>query len=345
MTNVPIFVEVEQADDGQRIERWLKKNAPHIPYALLQKLFRKGAIKVDGKKVKPSHKVKAGEKVRIPEVEHRENSTENGERKRGSKEEAEKYLLNNILYRDKKLVAINKPAGLAAQGGSGVKVSVDDLLPYLDNPPPNLPPQAGGGIKAGEFKLVHRIDKDTSGVMIVANGRENAKTMGDRFRDKDIEKIYWAIVVGVPDELEGKIMLPLSSKKSDGKIEKAVVDKEEGKRAVTHYRVIETAARQLCWVELRPITGRMHQLRVHMNEIGHPILGDGKYGGKKAFIHGLSNSMHLHAREITLPGYFQGSGARDQVSGRKGKDLKITADLPPHMQRTFKLFEFEIART
>lgn len=312
--NEPILIEVKGDDDGQRIERWLKKNAPHIPYALAQKLFRKGAIKIDGKKAKPADILQAGQKIRLPQIEERVNSKEKWIQPAATREDAEKYLLNNVIYEDENLVAINKPAGLASQGGSKVKVSVDDLLPFLGE---------------GTFNLVHRIDKDTSGVMLIAKGRKAAQGLGKRFKSRDVEKIYWAIVVGTPLQKEGKIAMKLAAKKSNGKIEKAVVDEKECRPAITRYRVIETASSKLCWVELQPVTGRMHQLRVHMNEIGHPIMGDGKYGSKKAFIHGLSNLMHLHARQITLPNY----------KGRK--PLTITADLPPHMQKTFKMFGFE----
>lgn len=300
-------------DNGTRLDRWVKRNYPSISQALLQKLLRKGAIKLDGKKVEANARLSEGQQLRMPEIEDRPKQEKR--KVQASLEDARKYLLDNILYKDEHVLVLNKPAGLPSQGGSKVRLSVDAMLEHLTFGLPTKP------------KLVHRIDKDTSGILILARTSKAATLLTKYFKEKRIEKYYWAVVVGVPEPKQGKIALPLAAKKSDGKIEKSAVDEEEGKPAVTHYMVKEAASTTLAFVELNPVTGRMHQLRVHMEAIGHPILGDGKYGGKKAFIHGLSNSMHLHARRVVIPNFM-------------GKKLEVTAPLPPHMQRTWQFFSF-----
>ncbi|NDF12041.1 MAG: RluA family pseudouridine synthase [Proteobacteria bacterium] len=311
------IVTVHEEDDGIRLDRWFKRHYPDIPHGLVQKLLRKGAIKVGGKKAETSTRISAGQEIRVPHVNERpqEEVYVPKPKYEATFEDAQRLLIDNILYEDQHMIAFNKPAGLAAQGGSKIKLSVDSLLYFL----------AQGGSKP---KLVHRIDKDTSGVMIVAKSAKAATELGKRFKEKTLEKTYWAIVVGEPEIPSGKISMPVLAKKSDGKNEKSVVDESEGKPAITLYRIIEKAARRLSWMELQPVTGRMHQLRVHMSAIGHPIVGDGKYGGTDAFIEGISEKMHLHARRIVIPNFY-------------GKKIDVKAPLPPHMEETFEMMGFE----
>lgn len=309
------IIKVKEEDEGIRLDRWFKRYYPDIPHSMVQKLLRKGAIKLAGKKAETSTRISAGQEIRVPQLEARPDEFRPREKYEVTLEDAQTLLMNNIIYSDAQIIAINKPPGLAAQGGSKVKISVDAMLPFL----------AENGATP---KLVHRIDKDTSGVMVLARTAKVAAELGLRFQEKTLEKTYWAIVVGEPEILSGKISMPLSAKQFDGRIEKATVDVENGKTAITLYRVLERAARKLSWMELQPVTGRMHQLRVHMSEIGHPIVGDGKYGGAESFIDGISEDMHLHARRIVIPNFY-------------GKKIDIVAPLPPHMKETFDLMGFE----
>ena len=306
---MPDIIKVSANDDGMRLDKWFKKNRPEISYVLVQKLLRKGAIKLDGKKAKGEKKITKGQEIRIPDIDDLAPKKE--KKNPATEQDAKNNLIKNIIYEDKNIFAINKPPGLPSQGGTKVKISVDDMLEYLQ--------------EGEKPKLVHRIDKDTSGVMLLAKNKQAAQKMTAGFKDKDFKKIYWAVVVGTPDRKEGIIDLPILAKSSDGKIEKSIID-DDGKKSITYYKVIESAAKELSWVAMMPVTGRMHQLRVHMEAIGHPILGDGKYGGREAFIDGLSKKMHLHARSIMSPFFSKGI---------------ITAPIPKHMKDTFKLFGFD----
>lgn len=302
---------VAKTEAGLRLDKWLKSRFPGLPFGLTQKLLRKGAIKVNGKKAKTDTRVEPGDMVRVPTLENAYSAPKVTAAKRHNAEDA-KVLLNNIIFRDEHIIAVNKPQGLAAQGGTKVNISVDALLDHLKFDAHERP------------KLVHRIDKDTSGVMLLARDRITANTLMEAFKGKTIQKIYYAVVVGVPEVLEGRITAKLVAKKSFGYTDKAAVDEKEGQFAMTYYKVIDKAAgKKLCLVALAPVTGRMHQLRVHMAHIGHPILGDGKYGGQKAFVEGLGETMHLHSRRAILP---------------SGQDIE--AAFPKHMMDTLKLFEF-----
>lgn len=310
MTKVQL-ITVNNEDNDIRIDRWFKRNYPNVSHTSVEKALRKGQIRVDGKKVEASYRVKKGEIVRVPPmVEY--------ERKEKPKKEIDpKYIqeiLASVIYKDDEIIVINKPAGLAVQGGVGVDICVDMLLDYmrfdyLDRP-----------------KIVHRLDKDTSGILVLARKTSVAAKLGEAFRNKDMEKIYWAVVIGRPEQAEGKISIPLLKKDAGEGKEKVIADKE-GQPATTFYKVLDFALDKLSLVELRPITGRTHQLRVHMSEIGHPILGDGKYGGKGAFIEGLNRKMHLHARQLTLP-------------QEKGKKRSFTAEVTGAMKKTLKELEF-----
>jgi 23S rRNA pseudouridine955/2504/2580 synthase len=305
--------KVTAEDDGQRLDRWCKSNIP-APYGLIQKLLRKGAIKVDGKKAKADVRLKTGQEIRIPEIAPGPEKEVRAAPRPPTQEEVAD-LEACILYEDKHVLVINKPAGLATQGGTKVRKSLDVLAKYLPGQK-ELP------------RLVHRLDKDTSGVVMMAKSKKEAQDLTNRFKEKTIQKVYWALVVGVPKTKTGKITLPLSAKAQHGEQERTMVDEENGKAALTYYHVIENASRTLSWVALFPATGRMHQLRAHMTAIGHPILGDGKYGGTEAFIDGISNKMHLHARRIIVPKFHD-------------KTLDVTASLPKHMEKSWELFGWD----
>lgn len=320
MTSPSLFTVTSEAD-GTRLESWLKRQIPGVPYGLWQKLLRKGAIKINGKKAKSGQRLEAGQEVRIPAIDTQK--TPNTKKKHVSDSDIDLWLRQNILYQDKHIIVINKPAGLATQGGSKVKISVDAMLDALAT------------TREGERivpKLVHRLDKDTSGALLLARSAQMARILTEGFRDKTIEKAYWALVAGVPAQKQGTIRLPLSPRRAAGNTEKMMVDEEEGKPSITHYRIVEKAGKEMAWLELYPETGRKHQLRVHLAAIGHPIIGDGKYGGSEAFMEGIEPSLHLHAQHIIVPDI-------------KGKTLEISAPLPPHMKRSWKWLGFDLEKT
>jgi len=304
MSNI---ITVTAQEEGMRIDKWFKANYKGVPYTLFQKLIRKGAIKIDGKKAKTDMRLVEGQEIRLPTLEV--NEKKEPIKSSATKEDADKFITQNILYQNKNMIAINKPPGIPVQGGSGVKMSIDDMLPYL----------AG---KKDKLRLVHRIDKDTSGVLLIARNMNAATELTTAFRKREIEKTYWALVIGVPSPKEGTIIMPLSIQ-NFGMGEKTVPDDKGGKKAVTHYKVLETAGQTVSLVELAPESGRKHQIRAHMAEIGFPIVGDGKYGGKEAFIEGISKKMHLHAKSAFHPNIM-------------GDKIDVEAELPRHIKESIE---------
>jgi len=286
MTKV-LNITVQAEDNDIRIDRWFKRNFPNFSHTSIEKALRKGQIRIDGKKSKSSTRVLEGQEIRVPPM------VEYEKKEKPKQQIDEKYIKEirkSVLFKDDDIIVINKQAGIATQGGVGVKVSIDSLLEYLKFDYDSKP------------KLVHRLDKDTSGVLMLARTANAASNLTKQFKSKEIEKKYLAIVVGIPELDEGKIDLSISKQDSGSGKEKMTVS-SDGQKAITYYKIIEKIGKRLSVVELFPITGRTHQLRVHMSAIGTPILGDGKYGGKLAFIEGLNKKMHLHADEIKLPSY------------------------------------------
>lgn len=310
---------VKPGDDGIRLDRWFKENYPSLGFGALQKMLRKGQIRVDGGRVKASARLEAGQTVRVPPMPESSNTDAHGKgpaNKPKMRAEDIAFIQDLVIYQDDKIIALNKPAGLACQGGTKTTRHIDGMLDGLRE-------------KDGERpRLVHRLDKDTSGVLILAKTRSAAAQLGNVLQKREAEKIYWALVAGVPRMPKGKIDLPLIK---DGGIGEEAVrvarPKEDGaKRAVTLYQIMDQAAQKLAWLAMKPITGRTHQLRVHAAAVGHPIIGDGKYGGEDAFPESdLPKQLHLHARSIALP---LGSGA----------PLIIEAPLPPHMGESWAFF-------
>lgn len=312
-------VSGDEAD--MRLDRWFKRHFPDVNHSYLQKLLRTGQVRVDGKRVEASDRLAAGQSVRIPPLAAW--ATPSGASSVPTKPKAamsEKQIAELralVLFKDADVIAINKPAGLAVQGGTGTQKHLDAMLDALKYDLQERP------------KLVHRLDKDTSGVLLLARTQFAASKLTELFRGRDVRKIYWAATVGVPKPYQGKVDLPLSKETGGG--EKVTVDEEEGKRAVTYFSVLENVGKQAAFVAMWPQTGRTHQLRVHMNAIGTPILGDGKYAGQEAFIAGaeVPRKLHLHARRLILPHPRGG-----------GRTIDVTAPLPDHMQTTWKYFGF-----
>jgi 23S rRNA pseudouridine955/2504/2580 synthase len=295
-------------DDDIRLDRWFKRHLPQVGFATISRWARTGQIRVDGKRVAPEDHVLRGQLIRVPpgDTHVKGPVAPRGSKPRVPLTDAQLELADRIvLHRDPAAIVINKPPGLATQGGSGTHEHVDGLLDAYahDGPRP---------------RLVHRLDKDTSGALLVAATPGSAAFFAKRFATRDTTKIYWALCVGVPSIDEGLIDLPLAKQPGTGG-EKMMVDKsEQGQPSKSRYRVIDRAGNSACWVELQPFTGRTHQLRVHMAAIGHPIVGDGKYGGQDAFLTGsISRKMHLHARRIIIP-------------HPDGTPLDVEAPLPEH---------------
>ena len=313
--------QVAGSEAGQRLDRWFKQHYPSLGLGRLNKLLRTGQIRVDGKRAKSSTRLEAGQSIRVPPLDDSAKEAPRPETRRTAKPDPKLVarLKDAILYQDDWLLAINKPAGLAVQGGSKQEQHLDALL---------------DGLKLGAAerpRLVHRLDKDTSGVLLLARSAEAARRLAESFKDKETTKVYWAVVVGEPKPLEGRLDLPLAKRSGKGG-ERVGVDEEEGRRAVTDFRALDRLGGQATLMELRPVTGRTHQLRAHCRELGTPILGDGKYGGKAAFLEGvdLPRKLHLHARRITLP----------HPAGGRGM-LEIKAPPPPHMLETFRVLGLE----
>ena len=308
---------VADDDDGQRLDRWLKKTMPGVPYALLQKMMRTGQVRVNGKRAKAETRLESGQTVRVPPF-----SAGTGD-KTGNHftpdEGDRKFLESMIIYDDGDLVALNKPYGLAVQGGSGIRRHIDGLLELMTSKK---------GVKP---RLVHRLDRDTSGVLLVARSLKMAQAMGAMLSGREIRKYYWALTVPVPEVMDGTIRMALI--KGDGHYkDMMVVDEIDGKKATTEFRVLERAGRKAAFVAFWPRTGRTHQIRVHAaSGLKCPIYGDEKYGGD---IHdlddlSLSGRLHLHARRVIFP---------HPVTG---KLVDITAPLPDDMRNTWKTFNFD----
>jgi len=326
---------VDGGDGGQRLDRWFRRQFPHIPQGRIEKMCRKGEIRVDGGRVKPATRLEEGQSVRIPPLP---DVAAPAHHKRPEVSDADAEMMRRaVIFRDDHLIAINKPPGLPTQGGSKQKRHVDGLAEALRF-----------GL-ADKPRLVHRLDKDTSGILLLARTRQAAAALTDTFRAKETRKIYWAAVAGVPHPRMGTIRYGLVKAPGHGRggegermhtIHPDAVNTTEGaKRAVTDYATLSALGTRLAWMALVPVTGRTHQLRAHMAAMGHPIVGDGKYGGSGqenlgdgwgAQLGGeISRKLHLHARSLALTHPF--TGAR----------LHLTAPLPDHMLRTWTALEWQ----
>lgn len=323
-----LTVEVDEGD--QRLDRWLKRRFPHLNQIRIEKMCRKGELRVDGGRVKPASRVQVGQTVRVPPLPEPGDEPRPPRISRVSDADAE-MIQNAVIYRDRDILALNKPPGLAVQGGSKTERHVDGMAEALIFDADEKP------------RLVHRLDRDTSGVLLMARTRRVANALTTAFRARETRKIYWAAVAGVPQPKMGTIRFALEKSLGHGPggagekmycVDPRDMDAHpDAKRATTDYAVLSALGQRACWAALVPITGRTHQLRAHMAEIGHPIIGDGKYGGSGqenlgdgwgASLGGeVSKKLHLHARSLTLT---------HPISGAR---LTLTAPLPAHMQRTW----------
>jgi 23S rRNA pseudouridine955/2504/2580 synthase len=310
---------VSEDDDGIRLDRWFKRNQPDTSFNIVSRWARTGQLRLDGKRVAPGERIAAGQEIRLPPIDAEPARRGPAKPKREPlTAEEEEFVRSLVIYEDSDSFVFNKPPGLATQGGTKTTHHLDRLLDGLEDEKGNRP------------KLVHRLDKDTSGVLLVARTARAAAYFSKSFSGRTAKKVYWALVMGVPSADEGLIDAPLAKQPGTGG-EKMHIDEENGQPAKTRWRVIDRAGNRAAWVELQPLTGRTHQLRAHMAAIGHPIIGDGKYGGADAFLTGgISRKLHLHARRLRID------------SPAKGK-IDVTAELPDHMAQSLETLGFEVA--
>jgi 23S rRNA pseudouridine955/2504/2580 synthase len=314
MPDVRTFT-VSEDDDGIRLDRWFKRHLPDVSFNTVSRWSRTGQLRLDGKRALPGDRVEAGQEIRVPPQESTPRSTRTQPRREPLTAEEEQLVRDMVIYEEPGAFVLNKPPGLATQGGTKTHQHLDRLLDGL----------AG---EAGRPKLVHRLDKDTSGALLVARSARAAGHFAKAFSGRTAKKVYWAIVVGVPDRAEGVIDAPLAKQPGTGG-EKMHVDPENGLPARTRWRLVDRAGNRAAWVELQPLTGRTHQLRAHMTAIGHPIVGDAKYGGAEAFLTGgISRKLHLHARRI-------------RIDAPDGGKIDVTAELPPHFAESLTTLGFD----
>lgn len=311
------IIVVGEMDDGQRLDRWLKKKFPHLSFGDTQKILRTGQLRIDGKRAKGDARLALGQAVRVPPQLVFDDAPQK-KQKRVTEKEGD-MLKSWVLFEDAHIIAINKPAGIASQGGSKVGRNIDDMMLAMADKDGHKP------------HLVHRLDKDTTGVMVLAKNPKVARAMGDLFKGRDVRKYYWAITAPAPEMYQGKIKSALAKVKEGDSEKVRSVDDEDGKMALTYYCVIENAGRNVALVAFWPRTGRMHQIRVHAAEMGCPLLGDFKYDEAQPLLAenpDLPDSLHLHARRLIF---------RHPITGKK---MDITAPVGPDMKKTLKYFGF-----
>ena len=317
-------IKVEPDEAGMRLDRWFKVHFPGLGFGPLQKLLRSGQVRVDGGRVKSDARVQPGQMVRVPPLDVDAKLKSGPIAGKDLKHSSDFELLSRmVLHEDEKVIVLNKPPGIAVQGGSGVARHIDQMLEAWTSP------------KGEKPRLVHRLDRDTSGVLVIARTRGAAQKLTAAFRERDTKKTYWALVKGVPRKHEDKISTWLVKEPTaDGDRMRIAKHGEDGAdHAISFYRVVETAAQNLAWLEMEPYTGRTHQLRVHALHIGHPIIGDPKYFDDDPnwpFPGGIQKKLHLHAHHIDIP---HPSGGR----------LRVSAPLPPHMVQTWNLLGLDLA--
>ncbi len=317
MAEVRTFT-VGEDDDGIRLDRWFKRHLPEVSFNLVSRWSRTGQLRVDGKKAIPGDRIETGQEIRIPPLAAQPERTVRPQVRRDPLTDDEaRFVREMVMHEDAHGFVLNKPPGLATQGGTKTYQHLDRLLDGL----------AGDGARP---KLVHRLDKDTSGALLVARTARAAGHFAKSFSGRSARKIYWALVVGVPSAAEGLIDAPLAKQPGTGG-EKMHIDQEHGLPARTRWRLLDRAGNRAAWVELQPLTGRTHQLRAHMAALGHPIVGDAKYGGPEAFLTGgISRKLHLHARRL-------------RIDAPDGGKIDVTAELPAHFAESLATLGFEMA--
>ena len=315
-------VAVTADENNMRVDRFFEARFPGLSFSHIQRIIRKGEVRVNGKRTEPKARLEAGQTVRIPPLQLAA-PTPRDDAPQAQKDRA--FVRSITLFEDDDVLVLNKPAGLAVQGGTGVKENLDDMLGALRGMHPD----------AQRPRLVHRLDKDTAGCLLVAKTRFAAAALAKTFRSRSARKIYWALVAGVPKPKQGRVSTYLAKQEEeeDSYMRIAKHGEKDAVHAVTYYAVVETAAQKLAWISLKPVTGRTHQLRAHMAHVGNPIIGDPKYFNIEnyEFPGGIENKLHLLARRIAVP-------------HPRGGTIDISAPLPPHMQQSWNLLGFDASR-
>ncbi|HQT47839.1 MAG TPA: RluA family pseudouridine synthase [Acidocella sp.] len=308
--------QVPASEADTRLDRYLRRQVEGLTQGMIQKFLRTGKIRVNGAKAEANTRLAEGDTVLVPEITAPKDMPK-VRHVMVMDAHAIRDLEASILYRDDAVIVLNKPAGLASQGGKGIAVHLDGMLDALRFEGTERP------------KLVHRLDRDTSGVLLLARGVKQASALATAFRGRDIEKTYWALLWGVPQELAGRIDLPLLRVEAGGSSRSEPADRKnpDALKAVTDYKILDYAGKKFAWAQLNPQTGRMHQLRAHMLALGTPILGDAAYGA--AFADGFAPQLHLHARRLKFP-------------HPEGGFLSVEAPLPKHMRDSFLHLGFTI---
>ena len=315
-------VTVTPDEDGMRVDRFFEARFPGLSFSHIQRIVRKGEVRVNGKRTEPKNRLEAGQTVRIPPLQLAAPKPRD-ESPQVQKDRA--YIKSITLAEDDDVLVLNKPMGLAVQGGSGTTRHIDGMLESLRGP----------GVDAQRPRLVHRLDKDTAGCLLVAKTRFAAAALAKTFRTRSARKIYWALVAGVPKPKQGRISTYLAKQEveEDSYMRVARHGEKDAVHAVTYYAVVETSAQKLAWISLKPVTGRTHQLRAHMAHVGNPIIGDPKYFKIENWElpGGIQNKLHLLARRIVVP-------------HPRGGTIDVSAPLPPHMQQSWNLLGFDVSR-
>lgn len=311
---------VEAHEDGLRLDRWFKSHFPSLGHGRLEKLLRTGQVRVDGGRAKAGHRLEEGQVIRVPPIP--DEAPRPAQPRVNAADQA--FLRDLVLHEDDALIVLNKPAGLAVQGGTGTTRHLDGMLDGL---------RAPGGERP---RLVHRLDRDTSGILLLARSRASAQALTRSFKGRDVRKIYWGLVQGIPKPDHGQIklamrkMIPPGHDEQGERMVPAKPGDPEAKSAITLFATMAVAARKAAWLALLPVTGRTHQLRVHCTSVGTPLVGDFKYGYGQSGepLGGVGEGLHLHAAALAIP---HPDGGR----------LTVQAPLPPHMQETFALLGFD----
>ncbi len=312
---------VVNADEGMRLDRWFKQYFPTLGFGQLQKLVRTGQVRVDGGRAKTSTRLEEGQSIRVPPLPEQPDGDPAAPKVRRTIDmtaDDRAALRDLVLYRDDEVIAINKPAGLAVQGGAKTDRHLDGMLSALKFGSPDTP------------RLVHRLDKDTSGVLLLARTRASAAILSKTLQKREAEKLYWALVIGTPRPSDGIIDAPLVKKGMDGREKVHVAGEDDtGQHAQTIYDTLDRAGARIAWLALQPVTGRTHQIRAHAAALGHPIVGDGKYGGAEAHPGPpIARQLHLHARTLRVPHPKRGI-------------IQVDAPVPNHMADTMRFLGFD----
>lgn len=311
-TTIPIAAD----EDGVRLDRWFKRHYPTLTHGRLEKLLRTGQVRLDGKRAKAADRVVSGQEVRVPPQVTSEPVEKEAPRPAPVRDTSGLSLQDMILYMDKSVIVLNKPPGLATQGGSGLTRHIDGMLDQLAFEKNTRP------------RLVHRLDKDTSGVLVIARTVPAASSLARSLAQRDASKVYWALTRGVPQQKRGTIKAALAKEGGRGAERMEVSEAEDAKYAITDYAVLAKAGEEFAWVAAKPVTGRTHQIRVHLASLGTPIVGDFKYGAQAARGKGaIADKLHLHARSI-------------DIARPDGGRLQVTAPLPEHMMKSWELLGF-----